>query len=88
MVAGKQDKCKEYITTEAKQGSSLIEQHLIFFRTYHDCIVKVDSFQSGLTESKKEKLQKQMALLDEMIKECSTPDFYTSIEDITELAEV
>ena len=88
VVAGKQYQVSEYILTETRQGSSLIEQQLIFFRAYHDAIARNTSIIETLTEKKREKLQNQMTSLDELIKECSSAEFYSQINTIVELAEM
>ena len=88
VLAGKKYQVSEYILTETRQGSSLIEQQLIFFRAYHDAIAKNTSIMDALTEKKREKLQNQMTSLDELIKECSSAEFYAQINTIVELAEM
>ena len=88
VLAGKKYQVSEYILTETRQGSSLIEQQLIFFRAYHDAIAKNTSIMDSLTDKKREKLQNQMTSLDELIKECSSPEFYAQINTIVELAEM
>ena len=71
---------------EAKQGAAMIEQQTIFFRSFHDSLLKVDL--TGLTSSKAEKFTKHMAALDEALKECQALGNHSNVNTIKELADL